>query len=290
MYRTLIEMLDARAAESPDAVAQYGKDAKGLFYPIPYSLLQKRARAMALALEGLGIARGDKVGIISDNRPEWLVADLAVLMLGAADVPRGRDAMPYEVEHILKTTEARVAFAENRDQLDKVLCLHQSLPALETVILIEGEVPEVQGIDVIGYGNLLEKGLALLDSSSASLEFSRHRLGRYGERASFVCGSAEALPFPPSSFSAAVMSDALYYVDMEKAFAEAWRILVPGGFFVVAVEATDSGGAPSYLSGIAVIRGAEDIMKALCRQGFRIVRSDAGRTAWACIVAQKPMC
>ena len=166
MYRTLIEMLDARAAESPDAVAQYGKDANGLFYPIPYSLLQKRARAMALALEGLGIARGDKVGIISDNRPEWLVADLAVLMLGAADVPRGRDAMPYEVEHILKTTEARVAFAENRDQLDKVLGLHQSLPALETVILIEGEVPEVQGIDVIGYGNLLEKGLALLDSSS----------------------------------------------------------------------------------------------------------------------------
>ena len=74
--------------------------------------------------------------------------------------------MPYEVEHILKTTEARVAFAENRDQLDKVLGLHQSLPALETVILIEGEVPEVQGIDVIGYGNLLEKGLALLDSSS----------------------------------------------------------------------------------------------------------------------------
>ena len=132
--------------------------------------------------------------------------------------------------------------------------------------------------------------VTLLDPSSASLEFSRHRLGRYGERASFVCGSAEALPFPPSSFSAAVMSDAIYYVDMEKAFAEAWRILVPGGFLVVAVEATDSGGTPSYLSGIAAIRGAEDIMKALCRQGFRIVRSDAGRTAWACIVAQKPMC
>ena len=61
--------------------------------------------------------------------------------------------------------------------------------------------------------------VTLLDHSSASLEFSRHRLGRYGERASFVCGSAEALPFPPSSFSTAVMSDALYYVDMEKAFA-----------------------------------------------------------------------
>ena len=132
--------------------------------------------------------------------------------------------------------------------------------------------------------------VTLLDPSSASLEFSRHRLGRYGERASFVCGSAEALPFPPSSFSAAVMSDALYYVDMEKAFAEAWRILVPGGFLVVAVEATDGDGAPSYLSGIAVIRGADDIMKALCKAGFRIVRSDAGRTAWACIVAQKPMC
>ena len=68
------------------------------------------------------------------------------------------------------------------------------------------------------------------------------------------------------------------------------NIIMSGGVYSIDkpifIRPEDSGTPESP----TVIRGAEDIMKALCRQGFRIVRSDAGRTAWACIVAQKPMC
>ena len=94
MYSTLVEMFDKRVQASPDAIAQYGKDEKGLFYPISYKELQERVRSLALALREFGIRRGDKVGIISDNRPEWLASDLAILSLWAAVVPRGRDANP----------------------------------------------------------------------------------------------------------------------------------------------------------------------------------------------------
>lgn len=165
MYSTLVEMFDKRVQASPDAIAQYGKDEKGLFYPISYKELQERVRSLALALREFGIRRGDKVGIISDNRPEWLASDLAILSLGAADVPRGRDAMPYEVEHILKTTDAEIVFAENNEQLDKILGIRKSLSKLKKIILIEGKIPEQEDIEVIHYSSLLEKGRALASVS-----------------------------------------------------------------------------------------------------------------------------
>jgi long-chain acyl-CoA synthetase len=55
---------------------------------------------------------------------------MAILALGAADVPRGRDAMPYELQFILKVTECRTCFAENAEQAKKILDLTAELPHL----------------------------------------------------------------------------------------------------------------------------------------------------------------
>ena len=165
MYRTLVEMFDARVAQSPDEAAQYGKDPKGVFHPVTYKELQDRMRALALAMEESGVVKGDKVGIISDNRPEWLAIDLAILALGASDVPRGRDAMPYEVEHILKVTDASIVFAENNEQLDKILGLHDALPSLKKIVLIDGTLPDDSPVETMLYERLLERGRELLRSS-----------------------------------------------------------------------------------------------------------------------------
>ena len=86
------------------------------------------------------------------------------------------------------------------------------------------------------------------------------------------------------------MTDSIYYMDISRAFSEAFRVLVPGGSLAVAFEAMDPDSAPSCLSGIAAIRSPEEIIHALEEAGFRIARSDCGRRSWARIVAAKPMC
>lgn len=166
MYNTLVGMFDSIVSRSPSAVAQMGKTPKGAFVPKTYAELQREVRQLALALKAHGVERGDNIGIISDNRPEWLAADLAILSLGAADVPRGRDAMPYEVEHILSVTEAKLSFAENTEQKDKIVALAHSLPSLRTIVVFDGEEAEENGIMVIPYHDLLEEGESLLASPS----------------------------------------------------------------------------------------------------------------------------
>ena len=173
MYGTIIQVFDKTVNDNPDAIVQLGKNRAGSFIPRTYATLQRESRALALALRHLGVQRGDIVGIISDNRSEWFVTDLAILSLGAADTPRGRDAMPYEVEYILGVTRCRMAFAENKDQLNKILALKPSLPDLERIVLIEGENPEPAEVEVILYQDLLDEGLALLDAEGGKAEIER---------------------------------------------------------------------------------------------------------------------
>ena len=173
MYGTIIQLFDNTVRNNPEAIAQLGKNRAGSFIPRTYATLQRESRAIALSLRRLGVKRGDVVGIISDNRSEWFVIDLAILSLGAADTPRGRDAMPYEVEYILGATKSRIVFAENPDQLCKIAALKPSLPFLETIILIEGDKIETSDVNVILYSELLEQGLHLLDAEGGQEEIER---------------------------------------------------------------------------------------------------------------------
>ena len=188
MYGTISQLLDKTTAENPDAIVQLGKNRAGSFIPRSYSLLQRESRGLALALRRLGVRRGDAVGIISDNRSEWFVADLAILSLGAADVPRGRDAMPYEIEYMFSVTGLSIAFAENDAQLEKMLALRPSLPALRTIILIEGENRSDSGdVEVRLYSDLLEEGLSLLDAEGGKEEIEREiALGNEEDTATII--------------------------------------------------------------------------------------------------------
>ena len=207
MYGTISQLLDKTTAENPDAIVQLGKNRAGSFIPRSYSLLQRESRGLALALKRLGVRRGDAVGIISDNRSEWFVADLAILSLGAADVPRGRDAMPYEIEYMFSVTGLSIAFAENDAQLEKIIALKPSLPALRTIILIEGE-NKIDSVDVEVrlYFDLLEEGLSLLDAEGGREEIEHEiALGNKEDTATIIFtsgttglpkGSLKRLLFP----------------------------------------------------------------------------------------------
>ncbi len=97
-----------------------------------------RTAALSTALASMGVSHGDHVLLLSDNRPEWHIADLAVLALGAADVPIYPTLTPDQVAYQAADSESCVAIAENAEQMQKFLAKKGELPLLTHLIQIEG--------------------------------------------------------------------------------------------------------------------------------------------------------
>jgi len=115
----------------PDAL-QVKRD--GRYHPISHDTLLERVRRVSLGLEELGVRSGDRVAILSENRPEWAIVDYAVLSLGAADVPVYPNLPADQVAYILRDSGACVAFVSNPDQAAKVAASRATCPALRHVI------------------------------------------------------------------------------------------------------------------------------------------------------------
>ena len=100
-----------------------------------------RCCGLADALAELGVTAGDRVLLVSDDRPEWHLVDLAVLDLGAVDVPVYGTLSPSQLAYQVQDSGATVAVAENAEQMAKFLEIRGGCPELEHLIQIEGDRP-----------------------------------------------------------------------------------------------------------------------------------------------------
>jgi long-subunit acyl-CoA synthetase (AMP-forming) len=80
----------------------------------------RRVRALAKALQGWGIQRGDRIALLSENRWEWQVTDFAVLAIGAVDVPIYPTLTSEQIGELLRDSAARIAVVSTRRMYDKV--------------------------------------------------------------------------------------------------------------------------------------------------------------------------
>lgn len=160
METTIPRMLRDIAANYPEYTAQMHKDKDGVFQKTTFRELWDQARQFASALKAMGVKREDRIGLISDNRQEWLVSDLAVQCLGAADVPRGCDSTADEIAYILGFSQCRLTILENAKQLEKVIQKKSELPDLEEVIIIDPDFdpPKDSGLKIMTYASVLEQG------------------------------------------------------------------------------------------------------------------------------------
>ena len=94
----------------------------------------RRAASLADSLQKLGVGKGDRVALFSENRPEWHIVDLAVLGLGAINVPIYLSESVERLQYILQHSEAKVCFVSTAEQFGKVSLLWNELPALERVV------------------------------------------------------------------------------------------------------------------------------------------------------------
>jgi long-subunit acyl-CoA synthetase (AMP-forming) len=135
---TVSEALRRTAAEHPDLVAVRMPDDS---ISLTWSQLLAQSDALAGGLAGLGVGRGDCVAIMLSNRPEFHVADLAAVTLGATPFSVYTTYPATEIEYLVTDSQARVAIVEQAF-LDVVLTARRNLPGLEHVIVVDGEAPE----------------------------------------------------------------------------------------------------------------------------------------------------
>lgn len=147
---TLPQLLLARAAQAPQTDAVRRKQF-GIWHATSWSALAEQVEAVAHGLSAVGVRPGDVVAVVSDNRPEWLVVELAVQSLQAAVAGPHPESGGGELAHLLAAVGARAVVVEDAQQLALVRAAAGDLPELVLAVCVEGRAVHAAadgGLDV----------------------------------------------------------------------------------------------------------------------------------------------
>ena len=131
--RTINDIFFQAVERNLDHLMTYKQTIKWI--PISSHELYRNTVGIARSLQGWGIQKGDRVAILSENRPEWAMADFACLMLGVVDVPIYPTLLPEQVAYILRDSGARALFLSTADQLKKFLAIKDQTQVEKVVIM-----------------------------------------------------------------------------------------------------------------------------------------------------------
>ncbi|MGH7630715.1 MAG: AMP-dependent synthetase/ligase [Gemmatimonadales bacterium] len=127
----------------------------GRWHILTHTELRDRVLHTSLGFRELGLAPGDRIAILSENRPEWAIADFASLLLRAADVPLYPTLPPKYIEYILRDSGAAAICVSNAAQLAKIREIRPRLPSLRSVITFDRDAT---GPDVMPLTELVSCG------------------------------------------------------------------------------------------------------------------------------------
>jgi long-chain acyl-CoA synthetase len=133
---SLPAMLLGHATTRPTAVAMRVKEL-GVWRGITWNEYAGHASNVGLGLLELGAGPGDRVGVLSENRPEWLFADLGIQGIGAVTIGLYATGSEADIAQVLHHSGAKVVIVEDEEQLDKTLAVRDRLPRLEKVVVVD---------------------------------------------------------------------------------------------------------------------------------------------------------
>jgi long-chain acyl-CoA synthetase len=143
---TLADLLPLSASLYGDAPAVCFKQGDA-WIKRSFSEVEETVRALSLGLIALGVAKGDKVSILANTRPEWTYVDFAALSAGAVVVPIYQTNSPEECRYVLENSDAKVVVVEDDEQLEKIREVRGRLPLLEHVVRMTGSSEDAISLD-----------------------------------------------------------------------------------------------------------------------------------------------
>lgn len=156
----------------------------GIWQEITWAGYRDRVRDFCLGLLSLGFERGERVAIVGDNRPEWVITELAVQALGGASVGIYQDSLAPEAAYIIDHADATVVVVEDQEQVDKILEMRQQLPKVKRVIYYDPK----------GLRNYRDPWLAYFpDVAKAGREYAQSNPGLFDELVAAGSGEDTAI-------------------------------------------------------------------------------------------------
>ncbi|HPD04132.1 MAG TPA: long-chain fatty acid--CoA ligase [Spirochaetota bacterium] len=140
------------------------KKLNGKWESVSWEDYYKRAAYVGLALNDMGLQKGDRVSLLSENRLEWLYADMGVLGAGGCIVPIYPTLIDDEVEYIVSHSDSKFLIVENNAQLQKGLYTAKRYPGLKKIIVIDTTEVNVNPM-IMDYNELLDKGKVLYNKN-----------------------------------------------------------------------------------------------------------------------------
>jgi long-chain acyl-CoA synthetase len=160
-------------ARTQPARVAYRRKRLGVWEETTYAAYAEQVAALGMGLVALGVQPGDRVAVQSDNRPEWLLLDLAVQGIGAITVGVYPTSPEAELRHVLRDSGATVLVAEDEEQLDKALAIRAELPELRHVVVVDPppglDEAIVRFADVTAPGDGFAERVAALDPGACAI-------------------------------------------------------------------------------------------------------------------------
>ena len=163
MYKTLPQMIYKKSKDFPELNIQFSKNAEGTFLPITYKDFVKTMLDFSAGLLAIGEKEYSNIGLICDNRKEWLVCSMGIMATKSRDIPRGSEATVKDLSYILSFAECKTVVTENKILFNRILECKNELPALQNIIIINPSDidlnnPKATGLNIFSYDEILSKG------------------------------------------------------------------------------------------------------------------------------------
>ncbi len=155
MTDTILHRLHENGRIRPNAPAYYEKIGSA-WVPTSWKEYTNQVRQAARALVALGVEPGQNVTILGFNRPEWVIFDLACMMIGGAPAGIYTTNSPHECKYIVENSESSVILVENQGQWDKIAEVRDDVACLKHIVLMKGT--EIDDQMTLSWENFMAKG------------------------------------------------------------------------------------------------------------------------------------
>ena len=163
MYKTLPQMIYKKSQDFPELNIQFSKNTEGTFLPTTYKDFVNTMLDFSAGLLSIGEKEYSNIGLICDNRKEWLVCSMGIMATKSRDIPRGSEATIKDLSYILSFAECKTVITENKILFNRILECQNELPALQNIIIINPSDsdlsnPKATGLNIFSYDEILSKG------------------------------------------------------------------------------------------------------------------------------------